>query len=90
VGTVDKFQGREAPVVFYSMATSSAEDVPRSSPLASWELARPLLGASALSFDKTPSGAQVVDPFDLVRDLLLQIASDLPTLTRRLKELGAR
>ncbi|PYN26567.1 MAG: hypothetical protein DMD99_05165, partial [Candidatus Rokuibacteriota bacterium] len=29
VGTVDKFQGREAPVVFYSMATSSAEDVPR-------------------------------------------------------------
>src|SRR5688500_2626520 len=30
VGTVDKFQGREAPVVFYSMATSAAEDVPRS------------------------------------------------------------
>jgi len=29
VGTVDKFQGREAPVVLYSMATSSAEDVPR-------------------------------------------------------------
>jgi uncharacterized protein len=29
VGTVDKFQGRQAPVVFYSMATSSAEDVPR-------------------------------------------------------------
>jgi uncharacterized protein len=29
VGTVDKFQGREAPVVFYSMATSSADDVPR-------------------------------------------------------------
>jgi superfamily I DNA and/or RNA helicase len=29
IGTVDKFQGREAPVVFYSMATSSAEDVPR-------------------------------------------------------------
>jgi hypothetical protein len=29
-GTVDKFQGREAPVVFYSMATSTAEDVPRS------------------------------------------------------------
>ena len=29
-GTVDKFQGREAPIVFYSMATSSAEDVPRS------------------------------------------------------------
>jgi predicted RecB family nuclease len=29
VGTVDKFQGREAPVVFYSMATSSAEDVSR-------------------------------------------------------------
>ncbi|MBI2203600.1 MAG: TM0106 family RecB-like putative nuclease [Candidatus Rokubacteria bacterium] len=30
VGTVDKFQGREAPVVFYSMATSSAASVPRS------------------------------------------------------------
>jgi superfamily I DNA and/or RNA helicase len=30
VGIVDKFQGREAAVVFYSMATSSAEDVPRS------------------------------------------------------------
>jgi uncharacterized protein len=29
VGTVDKFQGREAPVVVYSMATSSAADVPR-------------------------------------------------------------
>jgi predicted RecB family nuclease len=29
VGTVDKFQGREAAVVFYSMATSSVEDVPR-------------------------------------------------------------
>jgi uncharacterized protein len=29
VGTVDKFQGREAPVVFFSMATSSGDDVPR-------------------------------------------------------------
>jgi uncharacterized protein len=29
VGTVDKFQGREAPVVFYSMASSSGEAVPR-------------------------------------------------------------
>jgi len=29
VGTVDKFQGREAPVVIYSMATSSAGDAPR-------------------------------------------------------------
>jgi uncharacterized protein len=29
VGTVDKFQGREAPIVFFSMATSSGEDVPR-------------------------------------------------------------
>ena len=29
VGTVDKFQGQEAPVVFYSMTTSSAEDMPR-------------------------------------------------------------
>ena len=30
IGTVDKFQGQEAPVVIYSMATSSADDVPRS------------------------------------------------------------
>src|SRR5262249_4627001 len=29
VGTVDKFQGRQAVVVFYSMASSSGEDVPR-------------------------------------------------------------
>jgi predicted RecB family nuclease len=29
VGTVDKFQGQQAPVVFFSMATSSAQDVPR-------------------------------------------------------------
>ena len=29
VGTVDKFQGQEAPVVIYSMATSRPEDVPR-------------------------------------------------------------
>ena len=29
VGTVDKFQGQEAPVAIYAMATSSAEDVPR-------------------------------------------------------------
>ncbi len=29
IGTVDKFQGQEAPVVFYSMASSTGEDVPR-------------------------------------------------------------
>jgi len=29
VGTVDKFQGQQAPVVIYSMATSSPEDAPR-------------------------------------------------------------
>jgi uncharacterized protein len=29
IGTVDKFQGQEAPVVFFSMATSSGEDLPR-------------------------------------------------------------
>jgi uncharacterized protein len=28
-GTVDKFQGQEAPIVFYSMATSSDADLPR-------------------------------------------------------------
>ena len=26
---MDKFQGQEAPVVFYSMASSSGDDVPR-------------------------------------------------------------
>jgi predicted RecB family nuclease len=29
VGTVDKFQGQEAPVVFFSMASSSEKDAPR-------------------------------------------------------------
>jgi uncharacterized protein len=29
VGTVDKFQGQQAPIVLFSMATSSGEDVPR-------------------------------------------------------------
>ncbi len=29
VGTVDRFQGQEAPVVIYSMTTSSPEDAPR-------------------------------------------------------------
>jgi predicted RecB family nuclease len=29
IGTVDRFQGREAPVVIYSCASSSAEDAPR-------------------------------------------------------------
>jgi uncharacterized protein len=29
VGTVDKFQGRQAPVVFFSMATSSGAELPR-------------------------------------------------------------
>ena len=28
-GTVDKFQGRQAPIVFFSMATSSGADLPR-------------------------------------------------------------
>ncbi len=29
VGTVDKFQGQEAPIVFYSMTSSSKEEAPR-------------------------------------------------------------
>ena len=29
VGTVDKFQGQEAPIVIYSMATSTPQDAPR-------------------------------------------------------------
>jgi uncharacterized protein len=29
VGTVDKFQGQEAPVIIYSLTTSAAEDAPR-------------------------------------------------------------
>jgi uncharacterized protein len=29
VGTVDKFQGQEAPVVIYSLTTSTPEDAPR-------------------------------------------------------------
>ena len=29
VGTVNKFQGQEAPIVFYSMTTSTPDDAPR-------------------------------------------------------------
>lgn len=29
MGTVDKFQGQEAPIIIYSMVTSSAADAPR-------------------------------------------------------------
>ena len=29
VGTIDKFQGQEAPIVLISMVTSSVEDLPR-------------------------------------------------------------
>ena len=29
VGTVDKFQGQQAPITIYSMASSTAEDAPR-------------------------------------------------------------
>jgi predicted RecB family nuclease len=29
IGTVDKFQGQEAPVVFYALGSSSGQDVPR-------------------------------------------------------------
>ncbi len=29
VGTVDRFQGQEAPVVFFAMTCSSGQDVPR-------------------------------------------------------------
>jgi uncharacterized protein len=29
IGTVDKFQGREAPVVIYSLAASTVQDAPR-------------------------------------------------------------
>lgn len=29
IGTVDKFQGQEAPIVIYSMASSTADDAPR-------------------------------------------------------------
>lgn len=29
IATVDKFQGQQAPIVFFSVGTSSGEDVPR-------------------------------------------------------------
>ena len=32
MGTVDKFQGQEAPVVIYSMASSTALEAPRGMP----------------------------------------------------------
>jgi uncharacterized protein len=32
VGTVDRFQGQEAPIVIYSTATSTAQDAPDVTP----------------------------------------------------------
>ena len=65
LGTVDKFQGQQAPVVIYSLTTSSAEDAPRgmeflvtdrlSSQLSAM-LARPI---ASLAFSRWLEGYQV-------------------------------
>ncbi len=52
VGTVDKFQGQEAPVVIYSMAASRPEDAPLREgviPLAGSPLDSAVEGSSSLT-----------------------------------------
>lgn len=75
VGTVDKFQGRQAPVVFVSMAASSAEDAPRGIAF--------LLNRNRLNV--AVSRAQYLCV--IVRSPLL--TDYLPTTPDRLVELGA-
>ncbi|MGE2723151.1 TM0106 family RecB-like putative nuclease [Mycolicibacterium pulveris] len=75
VGTVDKFQGRQAPVVFVSMAASSADDAPRGIAF--------LLNRNRLNV--AVSRAQYLCV--IVRSPLL--TDYLPTTPDRLVELGA-
>jgi uncharacterized protein len=71
VGTVDKFQGREAPVIFYSMATSSAEDVPRT---LDFLFSRNRLNvavsrAAGTSCQPTPLGSAAIEQMRLINAL---------------------
>lgn len=75
VGTVDKFQGRQAPVVFVSMTASSADDVPRGIAF--------LLNRNRLNVAVSRAKYMCV----IVRSSLL--TDYLPTTPDRLVELGA-
>ncbi|ODQ94066.1 TM0106 family RecB-like putative nuclease [Mycolicibacterium holsaticum] len=75
VGTVDKFQGRQAPVVFVSMTASSADDVPRGIAF--------LLNRNRLNVAVSRAKYLCV----IVRSALL--TDYLPTTPDRLVELGA-
>ena len=75
VGTVDKFQGQEAPVVFISMTASSAADVPRGMEF--------LLMRNRINVAVSRAQWRVV----LVRSEAL--TSYLPSTTHAMVELGA-
>lgn len=74
-GTVDKFQGRQAPLVFVSMAASSVADIPRGSSF--------LLNRNRLNVAISRAKFAAV----IVRSTLL--ADYLPASPDRLLELGA-
>jgi predicted RecB family nuclease len=74
-GTVDKFQGRQAPVVFVSMTASSADDVPRGVSF--------LLNRNRLNVAVSRAKYSAV----IVRSALL--TDYLPATPDRLVELGA-
>ena len=73
VGTVDKFQGQEAPIVIYSMATSTADEAPpgdgvrlQPAPPQRRHLARPLNVANPVLLTpdcRTPEQVHLANPF---------------------------
>ncbi len=83
VGTVDKFQGREAPVVIYSMATSSADDAPRGMEFL-YDLHRLNVATS-----RARALAVIVASPDLVRVSVPDSPPDAPS-QRPLPRLGSR
>ena len=77
VGTVDKFQGQEATVVLYSLASSSGEDVPRGlefllsrNRLERGDLAGALPRLPGL-LAAAPRGERALDPADAARECAL-------------------
>ena len=91
VGTVDKFQGQEAPVVIYSMATSTPEEAPHGMEflysLNRFNVATSrarcvcvLVGSSDLFAPEchTPRQMQLANAFCRYRELATEIAPPLP------------
>ena len=88
VGTVDKFQGREAAVVFFTMTTSSAADMPRArsscSPAtgSTWPISRArCLAYLVCTEELLNSRARTVEEMRLISTLCSFVEySSLPTL----------